>query len=138
MKFGQLMEQNQRNVFLQKSYKKWGREASCRPLFVFPKCFILGKKKCSAAWLHCISIALKLAYNKNKLFKTLDYWSRDKFNFDFSDKFLHHILHIIFQQKCSSYYNLLTDQISLSGWLYFLRYWSVYALQLFANLVMTT
>ena len=29
---------------------------------------------------------LKLAYNKNKLFKTLHYWSRYLLNFDFLDK----------------------------------------------------
>ena len=34
----------------------------------------------------CISIALKLAYNKNELYKTLDYWSRYMLNFDFSAK----------------------------------------------------
>ena len=40
----------------------------------------------SAAWFHYISIALKLAYNWIKLFKTLHYWSRDMLNFDFLDK----------------------------------------------------
>ena len=34
MKFGQLME-HQRNVLLQKSCRKFGREASPRALFVF-------------------------------------------------------------------------------------------------------
>ena len=86
MKFGQLIEYNKRNIFLQKSCRKWGRETSSRPLFGFYKSFILGKSKWSAAWFHYISIALKLAYNKNKLFKTLHYWSRDTLNFDFLDK----------------------------------------------------
>ena len=40
----------------------------------------------SAAWFYYISIALKLAYNRNKQFKTLNYWSRDMLNFDFLDK----------------------------------------------------
>ena len=31
-------------------------------------------------------MALSLAYNKNKLYKTLDYWSRDMLNFNFSEK----------------------------------------------------
>ena len=31
-------------------------------------------------------IALKLAYSRNKLFKTLHYWSSDALNFDFLDK----------------------------------------------------
>ena len=38
------------------------------------------------AWFDYISIALKLAYNRHKLFKTLHKWSRDMLNFDFLDK----------------------------------------------------
>ena len=30
--------------------------------------------------------ALSLAFNKNMLYKTLDYWSRDMLNFDFLGK----------------------------------------------------
>ena len=37
-------------------------------------------------FLTCISIALNLAYNKSKLYKTLDYRSRDMLNFDFLEK----------------------------------------------------
>ena len=33
-----------------------------------------------------MSIALNLAYNKNKLYKTLGYWSRGMLNFNFSEK----------------------------------------------------
>ena len=32
MKFGQLIEYNKRNIFLQKLYGKWGRETSPKPL----------------------------------------------------------------------------------------------------------
>ena len=35
MKLGQLIEYNKRNIFLQKSCGKWGRETSCRHLFIF-------------------------------------------------------------------------------------------------------
>ena len=78
-----------REIFLfNKPCRKWGRETSSRPLFVFQKNFILGKSKWSAAWFHYISIALRLAYNKNKRFRTLHYWSRDILNFDFLDKCL--------------------------------------------------
>ena len=35
-----------------------------------------------------ILIALNLPYNKNKLYKTLDYSSRDILNFNFSEKSL--------------------------------------------------
>ena len=38
MKFGQVIEYNNRNIFLQKSCRKWGRETSPRPdLFLFFK-----------------------------------------------------------------------------------------------------
>ena len=42
-----------------------------------------GKSKCFAAWFHYITIAFNLAYNRNKQYKTLNYWSRDVLNFDF-------------------------------------------------------
>ena len=42
-----------------------------------------------------------------------------------------HILYMIFQDKYFSCYILLTDQILLPVCLYFLRYWAIYALQLF-------
>ena len=123
--------------------RKWGRRTSSRPLFVFLKSFFLGKSKWSAAWFHYISIftiSLKLAYNRNKSFKTLHYWSRDMLNFSFLDKglgmiFLHHIL---CKQKYSSCYILLTDQILLPGCLYFLRYWEIYVLQLLFIQVVTS
>ena len=66
--------------------QKMRQETSSRPLFVFLKSFVLGKSKWSAAWFHCISIVLKLAYNRNKLFKTLHFYLRDMLNFDFLDK----------------------------------------------------
>ena len=47
------------------------------------------------------------------------------------DQFLHLILFMIFQEKCFSCYILLTDQILLSDYLYFSRYWAICVLQLF-------
>ena len=35
MKFGQLIEYNKGNIFLQKLFRKWVNETSFRPLFVF-------------------------------------------------------------------------------------------------------
>ena len=63
-------------------------------------------------------------------------------NFDFVDEGLGIVspalLCMIFQQKCSSSYILLSDEISLSGCLvYFLRYWAKCVLQLFFNQVVT-
>ena len=42
---------------------------------------------------------------------------------------------MIFPEKCSSSYTLLTDQISLSDCLNLLRYWAIYVLQLLVNQV---
>ena len=57
-----------------------------------------------------------LAYNKNKLYKTLKYWSRDMLNFHFSEKGLGLVSPPYsmydFQEKCFSSYILLTDQNS--------------------------
>ena len=56
------------------------------------------------------------------------------FNFDFfkrvSDKFLNQILRLIFQEKHSLCYILLTDQILLHDphYFYFIKYWAVYVL----------
>ena len=45
IKFGQLINYSVRNIFLQKSCRKWDRETSFRPLFVSLKGFIWGKTK---------------------------------------------------------------------------------------------
>ena len=62
-----------------------------------------------------ILIALKLPYNKNKRHITLDEFIQI---FNFSEKGLGLVsaphFWMIFQEKCFSYYILLTDQISLS------------------------
>ena len=45
LKFGQVIEYMEINIFLQKSYWKWDREISSRPHFVFQKSFIWSKSK---------------------------------------------------------------------------------------------
>ena len=35
IKFGQLIEYNKSNIFLQKLCRKWGKETRSRPLFIF-------------------------------------------------------------------------------------------------------
>ena len=65
---------------------KIGRETSFRHPIVFQKNFKRVKSKRSAAYFQYISTFLNLAYNKTKLYKTLDYWSRDMFKFDFLEK----------------------------------------------------
>ena len=82
VKFDQLIiEYNKRNIFLQSRKRRW--ETSARPLLVFQKSI-----KASGLKLECqyTSIALNLAYNKNKLFKTLDYWSSGMLCFNFLEK----------------------------------------------------
>ena len=63
-------------------------------------------------------------------------------NFDFLDKGIGIVspahLGMIIQRKCSSYYILLIDQISLPGCLYFLRYWAICVLHLFVDQVETS
>ena len=49
MKFGQFIEYNRRNIFLQKLCRKWSRETGSRPLFIFLKSLIWGESKWSAA-----------------------------------------------------------------------------------------
>ena len=53
MKFGQLIEYNKSNNFLQKLCKKWGKETSSRPLFIFQKTLKWGESKRCAAYIVC-------------------------------------------------------------------------------------
>ena len=67
---GRLIEYNKINIFLQKSCRKWNRDTGYSPVFLS---FTQGKRKWSAAQFHYILIALNFAYNRNKLYKPLDY-----------------------------------------------------------------
>ena len=111
MKFGHLIEYNLRNIFLLKSCRKWGRETSCRVLFIFKKSFICGKSKWFAYQgirnirfsenLVCF-VFLKHPFwdspfyllpttwitIKANCIKLLHCWSRDMFNFDLLEKSL--------------------------------------------------
>ena len=69
MRFGQLIEHHKIEILLQKSYRKWDRETSSRPLFVFEKA--LDNVKASDLLLG--SIDLELVYIKKKLHTTLEY-----------------------------------------------------------------
>ena len=78
---GQLIENNKKNIFLQKLCREWGRETSSRHLFFkLKKSLILGTKQviCSLGSLYFDST--QFGYNKN-MCKTLDHWSRDILNF---------------------------------------------------------
>ena len=54
-------------------------------LFIY-KSLIWGESKWSAAYFQYILIALILPYNRTKLYKALDYWSRDMLDFSFSER----------------------------------------------------
>ena len=86
IKLGKAKEHNKRNIFFQKSFRKWGKETSSRPLSLFQKSFIWCKNKWTMSSFKYIAIVLNLAYNKNKLYKTLDYWSRYVLKYGFLDK----------------------------------------------------
>ena len=78
MKLDQLIEYNKINIFLKKSYRNWVRKTSSRLYMRWMQVV------CNLVSMYFGS--RKLAYNKNKLSKTLDYWFRDMLNFDFSEK----------------------------------------------------
>ena len=86
MKFGQLIEHNMTNIFLQKHAENKAETSSTPPFAFFFKKAFYKVKMWSAGWFQYILIALNLEYNKNKLYKTLDYLSSDKLNFDFLEK----------------------------------------------------
>ena len=86
IKLGKAKEHNKRNIFFQKSFRKWGKETSSRLLPLFQKSFIWCKNKWTMSSFKYIAIVLNLAYNKNKLYKTLDYWSRYVLKYGFLDK----------------------------------------------------
>ena len=71
MKPGQLIEYIKRNIFLEKLCGKWGRDTSSRPLFIFLKKASYEVKVSGLQLSFNVSIALNLAYNKKKLYKTL-------------------------------------------------------------------
>ena len=49
MKFGQYIQHNKRNTFLQKLCRKWGKENNSRPLFIFWKSLIWDQNEWFAA-----------------------------------------------------------------------------------------
>ena len=75
MKLGQLREYNKRNIFLQKLYRQWDRETYSRPFFFSKKAEYEVKES-----------GLLLSFNIFQQPSTLNYWSRDMLNFNFSRK----------------------------------------------------
>ena len=84
MKFGQLIEDNGINIFLQKPCRKWDRKTSSREIFLF---FKIALYKIKASGQHSSFNLFWLTptgkCNKNKLYNISDFWSRDMLNFNF-------------------------------------------------------
>ena len=132
MKFGRLIQYNNRNIFLQKLCEKWSRETSSRPLFFFQKSLIWGEGKWSAAYFPYILIALNLSHNKSKLYKTLKYWSRDMLNFNFSE------IGLGLVSPRAWFFKKNASHVSLSAWIYFWWYWAIFVLQMFVIQAVTS
>ena len=142
MNFGQLIEYFKINIFLKKLYRKEVGK-------LVPDHFLLFKKalyqlKASGLQLD-FTIFQQSSYqdsiktNCSKLYITdLEICSILVFQIRLWEQLLQHIVSMIFQQKCSSCYILLTNQISLAGCLYFLRYWEISVLPLLVNQVVAS
>ena len=132
MKLGQLIKYNKRNIFLQNLCRKWGRETSSWPLFIFKKCVTWLKNKWALAYFQCISIALNLAYDK-KMCKTVDHWSRDIFNFNFPEKGLGLVSQPYFVDDSSRKMFLMLYSVN---WPCFVV-WLPYLLEILGNMCIT-
>ena len=142
MKFGQLIEYPTRNIFLKDIMQKMRRGNKFQSTFFqfFKK--VLHQVKLSGLQLDFTKFRQAsnqhaIETNYLKFYTTdLEIYSDLIFQIRVWEQFLQYILCMIFQQKCSSSYILLTDQISLSDChFYFLRCWSICALQLFVTQV---
>ena len=60
MKFGQLIEYNKRNIFLQKLCRKWGKETSSRPLYFLKKLNMWKQVVCSLVSGYVVSPQLAI------------------------------------------------------------------------------
>ena len=105
VKLGRLIECNMRNTFLEKPYAKCDTETSPRPFSENQNWAYLciNSLRFYTVCFHCMPSYGLLKHIESKLQTTC---------------FLPHFRHI-FQEKYSSCYTPLIDQVSLSGWLYF-------------------
>ena len=143
MKFGQLIEYNTRNIFLEKSYTKCSRETICRPFSKKSKLSTSLKQKS-----YPLYSLLFIVYQVEGYQNTLKLRCRP-LGFTSDKAFLK------IEKRCGTslpvsffawvlvekYFScdiLLTDQISLSGCYYFVRYWALYVFQLLINHVVTS
>ena len=130
MKFGQLIECNTRNIFLEKSYTNCGVETRPRPFsekLNWPYIWINGLKF-FAVCFYCMQSWGLSKYTETKL--QLSNIETKQLVF-----LPHHFPHN-FWKKIFLCLNFINCQISLSGCFYFAKYLAICVLQLFVNQVM--
>ena len=141
MEFGQVMEYNKRNIFLQKSCKKWDRETSsrCRVCFLIKLYRSLKQVVCNLVSIYFDSPQLTIKTNCINS-KAIDLEICSILIFLEKGLGIVSLAHFVynFSRKMFSCYTLLTDQISLSDCFFFFRYWSICVLKLFLNQVVTS
>ena len=138
MQFRKLIEYNTRNIFLQISCRKWGRETSSRPFLFFK--IALYEVKASGLQLSFNIFQWPSAwYTTKKLFRLLIqiYSLFLVFRKGSGNSFSTIFCVWFFKKKCFSCYILLTQQIALSDFLYFLWYWAICVLEWFLSQVVT-
>ena len=135
MKFGQLTEYNHKNILF-KNHTKNEAGRLVPDLFSFSR-KTLYQVKASGLQRSFNVFRQPLTYNKN--FTTNpEICSILTICKSVWEKFLHQILCMIFQEHFFSCCILLTVQISLANCHYFLRYWAIGVLLLFANQAVTS
>ena len=129
MKIGQLIEYNTRNIFIEKLYTKYGGEASPRPFHKNQNWTYLwtNSLKCYKVCFYCM-FKSKVYQNIFKLkCRTLVFILYKAFFFLKKKKKIWNSSSCLafcmtLEEKYFSSYILLTDEISLPGSLYFLRF----------------
>ena len=143
-KFTQLIEYNMSKIFLPIIMKKWDRETNFETFSFLKMFYIRSKQEVSTLiliyfgrpllghaktnWTNCIAFQAV----DPKLCSILTFYKR------VLDQPTHHILCMIFQEKCFSCPIWLTGQISLCGSLYFLKFWAVCVLPSFVSQSVTS
>ena len=138
MKIGQLIEYNMRNIFREKSCKKYGEETIPRAnsrayLWIHSLNFYATYFYCMSS-LELFSI-LKLRCRPLAFTSYKAFLKKTKRVLELVPWF---IFWIIFEEKYLYRYVLLPDQLSLSDCFYFVRYWVTCVLQLFVDQVVTS
>ena len=127
MKFDHLIEHLQINIYFLKNHEENdGRKVVSDRFLLFKKALYQVKASGLQLDFNIFRQPLNQHTAETNCLKLYiidpEIWSILNFLTRVWEQFLQHILCMIFQQKCSSCYVLLTDQTSLSGCYYFLRY----------------